>query len=326
MTAVSWMPPTSVSIVASSVEGNRANELTMLTDDFFQHIELLDLTRTADTGQYEYGTSKYASLNDNGGNLNGSLGYRIYRLDDDLATEYPIFIKIELYSAFGGPSVGYSIGSEITVGTQTDGTGSLKGITTSVKNVVGYPYQRNTKPSAYQSFASSVPLSGFVAVVYSPGNNFPDCGHRFAPVCFYIERIPNVDGTPSSLGFSLMAPNVWHNSYSGFGGIDNYQNNPVMGVYTILFNGNKFTNTAGIPYFSQGLLMSDMLIQHVYHSTPAPVRSNCVGGFRMPGVTKGTQFETAMYGELPRNYICLDGTASTHLTPQASLTPFFLFE
>lgn len=326
MTAISWIPPGPATILIDTATGNRINELKAITDDFFTRLETLDVTQTMDTGQYVLGTDKYTALGANGSGIVGSLGYRIYRIDDDLAADYPIYIKIELQAGAGLKGYGYSIGSTITVGTSTSGTGAVTGKTASFTNAVQYSNTRSSIPAAYQSFACSVPGAGFLGVVYAPGTHYPERPHIFSPVAFFVERIPNSDGTPSTLGYSLMGINTVYVSGNAYGGVNSYPNVPVMEIRTVLFSGDTYANTAGVPYFQQGAIMPEILIQHAYHSTPSPVRSACVGGIKMPAVSKGSQFETSLYGTAPKNFMCLDGTASLRLTSQANIAPFFLFE
>ncbi len=77
------------------------------------------LVNTADTGQINFTTVTKPVA------INTAAGYQIWRFDDALQATFPVYIKLEYGSS--GVASGNSIGYWITVGTGTDGAGTLTG-------------------------------------------------------------------------------------------------------------------------------------------------------------------------------------------------------
>lgn len=321
MTALSWFPPDS-SIIRSSLQVP-AN-VNIWLDDFFSKLNQLDLTQTADTGQYVIGTTNtYVNLPDAG----GSLGYQIFRLNDEFSSNYPLYIKIQLNALAGNKTNGYTIGSTITVGTTTDGSGNI--INNAVSHTIqcGYPYAKNLYNASYQSFATSIPQKGFIAIIFNSGIQEPTYNMRFAPIAFCIERIPNDDGTPSNSGFTLFSSGLNYLQNNAVNSDGNFGNVGVCISKTAIFSGNKvFEQQVGAPYFPQSSLVNGALINHFYHSTPLPIRSSCVGSVLSGKLGKGTQFAATIYGSTPTNFIVMDGFCAFRPMSIANANLVFAFE
>ena len=105
-TTYTWQP------VNGSIGGMAAQITALLTAGGW--------IQTADTGQTSNAT--FATIYN--GTLNSSSGYQIWRMNDSLQGTYPVFIKIE----FGCGSVSNTPAMWVTIGTGSNGTGTITGI------------------------------------------------------------------------------------------------------------------------------------------------------------------------------------------------------
>lgn len=314
MTTLSWLP-VGVGLRGTSYGGNEAEIIAWL-DDFFLKMESLDFTQTADTGQYVYGGGGKTYV----GTVNDAvLAYRIYRLNDILSVTHPLFIKLEFRRGMVSSLVAGSYAqSVITVGTATDGAGVVTADVTSLAAVYGtsnanaYAYVLTSK----QSYACTVPSKGFAGVVFNPGQHLTrytsNYGTSFyhTDLCFFLERIPNSDGTPSTLGYTLYAPSArvdWGTNHSY---AHNYTNAAVMTAQTRLFGGALYSTSNGIPIFPQTFVVNDFLVNHFYHTTPSPVRSLGLAAIRPETLGGGTQFTVNVYGNTETNFLNLPSTSA----------------
>lgn len=316
MTAISWIP----SIRNLSINYTAA-QITEMLDTFFGNLNSLDLLQTTDTGQYITGDqSFYENLPAAG----GTLAYRVYRLEDALVNELPLYIKVEMLAGFGSgkTTTGYALGSKITVGTATNGAGGITDNALTTQTLIGYAH-RDTYPTTVtpkQSFASTNPNKGFFGVIYNPGVNSGNTYGSFsnyAQFAFFIERIPNADGTPSIKGFTLWGQNINHDhNQDYFNPNGNLQNVATLISKTRLVDSNTtLENTQGGPYFPQtSFIGSDLLVNHLYHSTPLPVRATCMGAIRRGVIASGAQLEVNTYGEELINFVSVDA-GETALRP-----------
>lgn len=96
------------------------------------------VTQTADTGQINTATVTRAAINT-------AAGYVILRFNDTAQSTSPIFIKLE----FGSGSATTEPSMWITVGTGSNGSGTLTGTTTTRQNIVG-----GTHASSVTSYVS----------------------------------------------------------------------------------------------------------------------------------------------------------------------------
>lgn len=141
---------------------------------------LLDvgLVKTADTGQIDLTTV----LLNTGGNT--SSGFDMFRFNDALQGQRPIFIKVE----YGFSNVANSTGMFITVGSSTDGAGNITSGLVSGRRHHGTfnTTAPNSNINAYFSGDGSY-LSFFI-----PGGNFG--------LLWSVERTRNIDGTANGDG------------------------------------------------------------------------------------------------------------------------------
>lgn len=329
MTAISWVPPYRHFSANSTVE-----KITKILDSIFSNIATLDLTQTADTGQYVLGdVNAYGSLPASG----GVLAYRLYRLDDALVAELPLYIKLEITATYGTgkATTGYALGSRVTVGTDTNGLGNISSNSLSATTQIGFANE-STYAEGYsppkQSFASTNVDKGFFGVIYNPGINSGDsygANANFAQIGFFIERIPNADGTPSTMGYTLWGQTIIQQLSAAYNPNGNLSGVAMMrGQTRLLDTGTTIDNTFGAPYFPQTAMVgADLLVNHLYHSTPLPIRSTCLTAIRRGVIGSGSQFEINTYGTEMLNFVTVDaGEAGLRPTHYANTNPAFIFE
>lgn len=330
MTILSWMP-VNVGIVGTAyggVEGDAA----LWINDFYEKLGTLNLIQTADTGQYVFGTLQNPQYAING---KANLAYRMYRFEDSLATTLPIYIRITIFR-YGSP-IGATNGSfhgfEVTVGSSVNGTGGFIGPSqtfTSCLRSTSASTASHVTPSirvgkAYQSYAVTNVNKGFFGLVFNPGEKQYYVGTTtsnitLSDLSFFIERIPNPDGTPSAEGFTIWGRDylpTWENALVAD---PSTTNSTVMQGVTFLATGGKFTTTHGCPVFPQTYIQTEYLVNNFYHSGPGPVRSSSVIAVAPSRLTEGVQFETVAYGALPTNYIVIADAARL----RCSLAPLTL--
>ena len=322
MTVLSWMP-VNVGIRGTSY-GGVEGDATAWVDDFFAKIGTLNLIQTSDTGQY-VGILKNPPY---GATTKAELAYRMYRLEDALAVTLPIYIRITIYR-YGSP-VGAANGSfhgfEVAVGTNINGSGRFIGasqafntcLRSTSASAASHVTPAITGNVAYQSYAVTDVNKGVFGLVFNPGQKPIRVGTTdgtavLSDLSFYIERIPNPDGTPSAGGFTIWARDhlpTWENELSSLtNDAKNTQDTKIVQGVTILANGTKYTTTYGCPVFPQTYIKNEYLVNNFYHSVPEPVRCSGLVAIAPSRVNGGVQFEAVAYGALPTNYIVLPDTS-----------------
>lgn len=100
----------------NSMRGNIAGDLQAVAGLFASVALAGGLVQTSDTGQTSAGSLA-------GVNANTVAGYQIWRFNDALQATKPIYFKIE----WGGGTLTYSMGIWITIGTGSNGSGTITG-------------------------------------------------------------------------------------------------------------------------------------------------------------------------------------------------------
>ncbi len=317
MTVLSWLPvPWDFGGASRTTPypGNRTNAIAAL-DDLFTKLGLLDLTQTSDTGQYVFGGDSGINYVDAAANT--VLAYRIYRLNDSLVLTHPLFIKIEISVGWKAwvNNGGVFPKTTITVGTATNGAGVITENAVSGFFAIGTnaTYSSNAyDPISFQSFASSSVDKAFLGFCFNAGKKIHSNGivgtQSFADIGFFLERIPNPDGTPSTTGFTLFTPEqsidrAFSDGYAHLEAV-------ILRAKTRLTNeGKTYTADQGMPVFPQTFISPDYLVNHFYHSTPNPVRSVALAAVKVAGLGAGAQFTTHVYGGVDSNFIVLPDEA-----------------
>lgn len=103
----------------STIDGNLGSDAEFRAHAQFIHDVLnLGWVQTADTGQIDLSTATKS------GSANTASGYEIWRMDDTLQSTKPVYLKIE----YGTSSLATAFSVWITLGTGTDGAGTLSGV------------------------------------------------------------------------------------------------------------------------------------------------------------------------------------------------------
>jgi hypothetical protein len=150
---------------------------------------------TADTGQ-----TLPSALN--GANTgNEKRGYRVYRMTDPLQATYPVFMRID-YG--GGTNVGNTPAIWVTIGTGSNGAGTITGILWNGGSVATPSAQSVTNtlsPNPFSSYGSAGPSRAAIAL-------FIQSTTRDYPLVFSIERTKNSQGLDSGDGLLLVYSGV----------------------------------------------------------------------------------------------------------------------
>lgn len=163
-------------------------------------IQATGLTKTGDTGQINWATvTKPVSTQ-------VKAGYEIYRFNDVLQATRPIFLRVDYGS--GGVASGHSMSTWITIGTASDGAGTLTGLTLgpyqSGYNGTGAPI--NTGMSMHFSYSATY---GYVFMNFGMGPNVASGdGSATTPGCWMIERFKDSSGNPIGTGVRLFSTHI----------------------------------------------------------------------------------------------------------------------
>jgi hypothetical protein len=166
-------------------------------DDLNTRLDAVGLVQTADTGQIDWSTVSRPSFNT-------MAGYEIWRFDDALQGTAPIFLRFD----FGTDNEADRPRIEVTVGTGSNGSGTLTGTVTSAYEITAG--DGNTDGTAAQSFLCHV--DGFLGLVW--GRNGPEANLNWGT--FHLCRSCDSSGDPTASGAFVM-----------------YQNGPVLFSTTV---------------------------------------------------------------------------------------------
>lgn len=139
------------------------------------------LTRTADTGQTNFATGYQ-------GTAFASSGYEIYQLTDTLSGTKPIYLRLDYTS---------NNSLNMSVGTATNGAGTLSGVTTGVLSLNGYGVSSATTPR-YCLASSDGSYVSLMANLQNGGAATYDSAAGFV-----LERTRDSDGTPNGNGYTV---------------------------------------------------------------------------------------------------------------------------
>lgn len=332
MTTKIWIPQP-IGFHASATTAS----ISTWIEDLRQAFLAVGVTQTSDTGQFDSSTFTYTAP----GDLNGTSSektYLMFAFNDSLQSTAPIYFRVGILAACGNEANGYQLGSSIEVGSATNGSGTIT-TNSSGKKIffVGYDnYGRANSSENYQSFMNFSSSKGFFGCVYNAGFRYllsTSSNSNSSPLKFFIERIPDSSGTPTNSGYSLWFTNQSYNAYnytSTYSDSTSYTNVSVQQVTTVLFGQTVITsnNSYSIPYFgSTSVVSPDLFVNHGYHITPTPVRSNGILAYKQGAINHGTEFDATVYGTTPSHFIAMDYRAAIRPCVATTSADFaFLFE
>lgn len=161
-------------------------------------IQLGGIAKTTDTGQIDWETvSKPAAINT-------SQGYEIYRFADSLQSTAPVFFRLDYGS---GSSAGYA-SLWLTVGTGSDGNGTITGVLININQITFANAGSATNKSIITSFTNGLVISLIQATV--AGNS----------MCFTLERTHDSTSADTSAGVmcNIMKGTIKQSIYAPFSG------------------------------------------------------------------------------------------------------------
>lgn len=253
------------------------------------------LTQTADTGQINWATvTRPGSL--------GVGGYEIWQLTDSLGVSAPVYIKLEYGTGSGTttPMVW------ITVGTGTNGSGTITGSATTRATAGGNAVPTSTVTD-YQSWVCCV--EGHLGVAFKVG--YATSG-SLTSTCFVVERPCNADATFRSDGIQVyvtsgqQAPTATSLNFAS-----NVQYGTITSTkgYCMVVNG--ITSTASGPDFSA--------FKH-YSAYPQVHPLNGVCTVLRTELALGAEAPMTLNGATPHNYVSLGGPNTNQGVVSASIS------
>lgn len=146
--------------------------------EFATMLAAVGLVQTADTGQINWATVTRPGISTNA-------GYEIWRFDDSLQGTAPIYIRIDYgtHANANGPRM------QFTVGTGSNGSGTITGTALSTARQVGSSATQNTD-TARQSYMCAV--DGFFGVMWKVGSS--------SDAAFFVCRTCDSTGAPTATG------------------------------------------------------------------------------------------------------------------------------
>ncbi|MDG3555635.1 hypothetical protein P7L54_06680 [Acinetobacter bereziniae] len=186
----------------------RANNLQSLRDWIqLTHEALLSVgcVQTADTGQL--------TLAEIGAPVSGQhyvLGYRIYEINDNLSSSYPIYIKIVFAPRrLTNTSTEYAVpGGYIQVGFSTDGSGSITGpLLCNTYTFDGYTSNSSTVIYPNNCLSAACKLNGYLFLGIGFGEAW-NIDYQYCATSFflYLKRTVDVSGNPDGKGCVVVFP------------------------------------------------------------------------------------------------------------------------
>lgn len=216
--------------------------------------------QTTDTGQIDWTTAVRGSQGYTGSNFPTSWGYEIYRLSDSLQATKPVFIKIEYGAQNQGNNLSWLFGIIVTVGTGTNGAGTLTGVVGTRRVVMS----NNPNSNGFTPTPASAPTRCYYCI---DGSSFTFAlgidsvppttvnGTPYSlPIVVAVERTRNLDGTANGDGVVfayVCSSGVYSGGWTTFSGyqIINFTNSVVGaadGAIPVAFPGSAFnTGVAG---------------------------------------------------------------------------------
>lgn len=268
-----------------------------------QMLEDCGLVRTSDTGQLDPSLATWPGSN------NTAVGFSVWQFDDDLQGVAPIFLKCTYWRGDTSNRVSFSI----EVGTGSDGSGNLTGLTASIALSSG------GTPGSGDYYSYACHRDGFAGLAFKVnGSTFS--GFTRGHPAFIIERFHDNAGAPTSAGAVLIG-NAGNNSSAS--------NDAAVRILDFLnssvrsFNGNMTFVPNQITDSRVGL--APQIFHHwvmLPKMTPLIGSAACVSG----EVAVNQQFELTLVGSAPRNYVCIGHTLGSSIEGSVNGHICMLFE
>ncbi len=282
---------TAASVSVASLVSSSANFIARVKPGMSDLIKATGaVVQTADTGQINWAATFTPATNTTG-------GYEIFRLDDTLQATVPVFIKVEY--GWGASTSNPQVW--VTVGSATDGAGTITGIKTtriSLFWTAADVWGSNTAHMCYATGAAADAALAWGGWWGSTAYSNTGGGLASGGGMFLVERSRDFDGTPNGDGVLLVAW-TWGSSAT-----TRYYSCPRFYVTGL---PNIAAQTSGVPTISSGgaltgatgIVGSDTYVWpvftgHYQFSIGGP--SKYLVGYFSGDIPAGTQVPLTLYG------------------------------
>ncbi|WEE79468.1 hypothetical protein LZ683_08945 [Comamonas testosteroni] len=258
----------------------------------YNNLVACGLIQTADGGQLD--PSTIASVPASG----GYFGYWVFRFNDSMQSNKPVFIKFAPFiGSHGGANSG---GVAVTVGTGTDGSGNITGASTGEMN-----YFNST--AGAQRVEATVSTPSYA--IHGEGH-FTLCAHAnvrkndyntFCMSFLSITRTLDAQGKPTADGLIVRRPWTSYDNNSVIAPKNLICHKALLGVSVGNWNSLLTPWIGGQAAASAG---GNTQIQRTYYLDPTIKPDQALVLYWNAAVTTGDEFEVAVDG-IPRKYIAL---------------------
>jgi hypothetical protein len=262
------------------------------------------LTQTSDTGQINTGTVSAPAA------AYTSQGYAIFKFNDSLQTDYPVFIRID----FGSASAATDPAMWVTVGTGSNGSGTING-TVMTKVAVSYNGSVVSTTNNYTSYFCYNSTYGFLALIWKQGAY--SATYTGIPYgSFVIFRSNNSAGNSTGGSINLLSGSAtsgsgWSTAYGYMQSIS-YGNSavyPASSTYWTYWGSWPLSMTGGVSTSQGGVVQ----IGPVWYMTPQIQISAFLGLALTTDIPVGTTFSTALVGSTELTFAAVGFIATSSL-------------
>jgi hypothetical protein len=242
------------------------------------------LVQTADTGQINWTTvTRPGALT--------YAGYEIWRFDDALQSAAPVFLKIE----YGTSNNATGPAMRITVGTGTNGAGTLTGLFTSARNAHTQALLlAGSSSTNFPSYATHSP--GFFGLAWKLNAS----SGSLTTSGFCVMRSVNNIGVPTSDGIMLVTCGASNQDTSA---ADASQINVAASTVLNTLDGADIGLIPG--RITSSLVGLDPQIFLTWQALPKMRPNVGLATYIKSEIADGTEFDVALVGSTPRHYVAV---------------------
>lgn len=273
---------TTLSVTTDNFQGNTNDaQFRLWGSTVSSHMAAVGLVQSADSGQINWTTVTRPAL------VNTMAGYEIWKLQDSLFAVAPIYMKLEYGTASSTVNTPAMVAS---VGTGTDGSGNLTGLisdrrvmnSTNASTVGTY----ESKACCVEGFFGACLYKGVQGSTGVPLFPFIMCRTMDDSGAFTADGVHLIFGTSGSNAAGMQSLNFISGTKNSYGL-----------THTLWPSGTTTTLDDSVPPNYQ--------VMRSYQLMPKmrPIGGTCV--VYGPEIGENTQFQVAMIGTTPRNFISL---------------------
>lgn len=272
--------------------------------DFIAHCTTVGLTQTADTGQINTATVTRPGTNTDG-------GYAIFHDNDALHGTAPYYIRFD----FGTGAVATRLRVKMTVGTSSNGTGTIGGTALTAAQIVSASTGTSTG-SAFTSYMCKTDFGFWF--VFSAGSPVAGFGNAAAGVL----RTSDNTGAATATGATFIFNNN-STAVSTAGGNQQLRFASAAAVFAVSTgNTPSFIFIPSPPSVGGTLVGADVQLFPALHWTPQA--TPCIGacGAKITEVAEAATLSATLFGSTAHTYINMGGEFGTHITGPATQSQY----